>query len=232
MRDVPLPHRIEYTRNKHSRAVAEGNTIVIRLARNLSRTEEQRHIASLLRRMERLMRREHAKIAIDPFRPLLEGASEHMIFLANGHTVLVRLLAGGRTKAKRTREGWDVTVGPRLGRSALHRFLWSLLSREYEEEMEQLVLSVNRATLLVPLKKIRLRFARTQWGSCSSTGVIMLNTALLFVPRNIVTYIIVHELAHRKVRSHNRAFWRVVEGALPGYEEAYRTLRGYRLPRE
>ena len=58
----------------------------------------------------------------------------------------------------------------------------------------------------------------------------MLNTALLFLPPSVLRYVIVHELAHRIVPNHSRAFWREVERAMPTYERAYDALHDYRLP--
>jgi predicted metal-dependent hydrolase len=67
-----IRHRIERTRNKHSRAVYKNDTIIIRLARNLSAIEEQEHIQSLLRRMTQQVLREREKTIVDPFREYLE----------------------------------------------------------------------------------------------------------------------------------------------------------------
>ncbi len=225
-------HRIEYTRNKHSRAVCRGDTIVIRLARNLSKTEERDHIQSLLRRMTHLILKEHRKIAIDPFRPLLDGAQSLTLRVASGRTYSFALTPGRRTVTRRTRDGWHITIGPQVRRRSLHRFLWSLLGRAEQDRMRRLVDEINQQTLRISLRDVRVRFATTQWGSCSTRGVIMLNTALLFLPPSVLTYVIVHELAHRRVANHSPAYWTLVESALPAYEQAYRELQEYRLPHE
>jgi len=53
--------------------------------------------------------------------------------------------------------------------------------------------------------------ARTRWGSCSSAGRIMLNRNLVFLPRELVDSLILHELAHTEVLDHSPAFYRVLE---------------------
>lgn len=225
-------HRIEYTRNKHSRAVYRGNTIIIRLARNLSKAEEQEHIRNLLRRMAHLILREREKTPIDPFRPLLSGGQSLTVRLATGRRFLFTLHPGPRTRAVRTQGGWRVTVSPLLRRRALHRFLWSLLARTELPRMQRLVEQVNRATLRVLVRDVRLQFATTQWGSCSTKGAIMLNTTLLFLPPSLVQYVIVHELAHRRIANHSPAYWRIVAWALPHFRRPYGELQEYRLPLE
>lgn len=225
-----LRHRVEYTRNKHSRAVYRGNTIIIRLARNLSKTEERDHIQNLLRRMTHLLLQERQKTIVDPFRSLLEGGSSQTVTISTGKKYVFSLVPGERTSAQRTATGWKVEVGPHIRRRALHRFLWSLLADHETARITRLVHSVNDATYRARISDVKLSFATTQWGSCSPKGIIMLNAALLFVPSTLLKYVIVHELAHRRHANHSAAYWREVESVLPHYRKAYEALHNYRLP--
>ncbi len=166
--------RIERTSNRHSRAVLQNDTIVIRLARRLSERDEQRHIESLVRRMAKMLENERGRVKIDPHFPLFDGQLQ---------------------------------------------------------EVTALVHRINAETLRVPITKIRLRAMTSQWGSCSHRGNITLNTALLQLPRHLLEYVIIHELAHRLVRNHSRAFWNLVESVCPNAREARRELLNFRLCR-
>ena len=55
-------------------------------------------------------------------------------------------------------------------------------------------------------------------GSCSSKGNLNFNWRLIFAPEEVVDYIVVHELAHRKEMNHSRAFYNVVASVLPDYK--------------
>jgi predicted metal-dependent hydrolase len=225
-----LPHQVIKTRNKHSHATCRNNTIVIRLARNLSKTEAREHVESLLQRMRRLLAVEQSKTLVDPFRHLLDGGQSLTVRLATGLGIKITLHPGERTCAQRVRGGWRVTVSPYVRRAALHRLLWNIVAAEAAPRIETLVHQLNQRTLRAPLKKIVVRFATTQWGSCSPRGVIMINAALLFLPPSLLHYVIIHELAHRRIASHSQAYWKLVEEMLPTYGKAYDTLQTYRLP--
>lgn len=223
-------HRIERTRNRHSRAVLEGDTIVIRLARNLSAREEQEHIESLLRRMRRVLIREQEKTSLRPFQALFEGEEQLMISVSAGRTYRFLLKPESRTGAKRNTEGWTISVGPGTARRSLHRFLWALLCEAELPHVRSRVQEMNDASLRVPIRSVRLRYMTSQWGSCSARGDITLNAALLFLPLTLLDYVIVHELLHRKIRSHSARFWREMGHTFPSSQTSRKALLHFRLP--
>lgn len=81
----------------------------------------------------------------------------------------------------------------------------------------------------VTYNRITMRNQKTRWGSCSSQGNLNFNNRLLFVPEELVDYVVVHELAHRKEMNHSRAFWNVVGTYLPDYKERRAKLREYHI---
>ncbi|MBI3336410.1 M48 family metallopeptidase [Candidatus Peregrinibacteria bacterium] len=223
-------HRIERTRNKHSRALYQGNTIIIRLAKNLSRTEEHEHIEDLLRRMREYLKEEAHRKAIDPFRPLLEGGRTLTVRLATGKSYHFVLFPAPRTRIQRHWERFRVSIGPNLRRLSLHRLLWKALAHAEAPRITGLVARLNHETFRARIRPVNLRFAKSQWGSCSPRGVIMINTALLFVLPSILKYVIIHELAHTIRRDHSPTYWREVQSVMPRFQEAKNALEDYRLP--
>ena len=76
---------------------------------------------------------------------------------------------------------------------------------------------------------ITVRLQRTRWGSCSSSGVISLNLALLFQPEDVVRYLLCHELAHTRHMNHSRSFWRLVAACEPRWRQLDKALlQGWR----
>lgn len=73
--------------------------------------------------------------------------------------------------------------------------------------------------------RISIREQKTRWGSCSSEGNLNYNWRLIFAPEEVLNYIVVHELAHRREMNHSKAFYAVVESVLPEYKKAQKWLR-------
>jgi predicted metal-dependent hydrolase len=54
---------------------------------------------------------------------------------------------------------------------------------------------------------LSIRNQRARWGSCTVGGRISLNCKLLFLPRELADYVMVHELCHLLEANHSRRFW-------------------------
>lgn len=101
----------------------------------------------------------------------------------------------------------------------------SLLDEWYKEHA-RLIFSrrleecYKRATRLrVQFPKIRLRTMMKRWGSCSKSGDILLNTALVKVPLCCIDYIIMHELCHLKVHSHDNGYFKLLSKYMPDWKK-------------
>lgn len=73
--------------------------------------------------------------------------------------------------------------------------------------------------------KITVRNQKTRWGSCSSKGNLNFNCLLMLTPPEVLDYVVVHELCHRKQMNHSKAFWLEVEKVLPNYKEVRKWLK-------
>jgi predicted metal-dependent hydrolase len=58
---------------------------------------------------------------------------------------------------------------------------------------------------------VSVRAQRTRWASCSRRGAISLNVKLLFLPPDLVDYVLLHELCHTVRMDHSAAFWALMK---------------------
>ena len=79
--------------------------------------------------------------------------------------------------------------------------------------------------------RITVRDQKTRWGSCSQTGNLNFNFRLILAPLEVLDYVVVHELCHRRQMNHFAQFWQEVARVLPDYRErkAWLTENGWRL---
>ena len=67
-----------------------------------------------------------------------------------------------------------------------------------------------------PMKLVPMK---TQWGSCSPSGVIHLNPALIRAPRHCIDYVLTHELCHLREHNHSKRFYALLEKHQPRWGE-------------
>jgi len=77
--------------------------------------------------------------------------------------------------------------------------------------------------------KASIRNQKTCWGSCSRENNISLNIQLARLPAELTDYVILHELLHTRIKSHEPVFWEALEKVLPGAKRRARELKGYPL---
>ncbi len=121
-----------------------------------------------------------------------------------------------------------------------------VLARQAQEEAHpvsaltdaQLLGLKKRASVVIPERvahfaplvgvdygNITVRSQKTRWGSCSSKGNLNFNCLLLLAPPQVLDYVVVHELCHRKQMNHSPRFWAEVARVMPDYKASIRWLK-------
>lgn len=91
------------------------------------------------------------------------------------------------------------------------------LKQRARRDVNEIAVDYGKRFGLVP-RSIRTTDLAHGWGSCGLEGNVLINWHLIFAPRKVLEYVVVHELAHLRVRSHGPEFWDYVATLAPGWE--------------
>ncbi len=99
----------------------------------------------------------------------------------------------------------------------------------YREAMEQILPDIadecqKRARLYAD--EWRIRDMTTRYGSCNTKEKrIWISLWLMEKPTECIEAVVYHELAHLKIKGHNREFYELLEKICPNYREAEKLLK-------
>lgn len=79
--------------------------------------------------------------------------------------------------------------------------------------------------LNIRIGKISIRSQKTRWGSASARGNLSFNYRLLKFRREVIEYVIIHELCHLKEMNHSQNFWLLVNKYCPDYKLLRKELK-------
>ncbi len=77
----------------------------------------------------------------------------------------------------------------------------------------------------VSYKSVSITSAKTRWGTCSGDNALRYTFRLLYCPKEIIEYVVVHELAHTRQKNHSRLFWQEVEKYVPDWKVRRKWLK-------
>lgn len=75
--------------------------------------------------------------------------------------------------------------------------------------------------------RVFIRNQKTRWGSCSNRNNISLNMKVSRLPEELMDYVILHELAHTRVKNHSNGFWKLMDTLVGNGKAKAASLREY-----
>ncbi|MBI2439544.1 MAG: DUF45 domain-containing protein [Candidatus Moranbacteria bacterium] len=116
-------------------------------------------------------------------------------------------------------------------RESPKRFLFRGSLEEYRERKEEAHIAIEKLVEYfqkvygVRCAKVSIRNQKTRFGSCSRNGTLSFHYRLLFLPKHLREYVIVHEICHLLEFNHSSKFWQLVGKTFPDYPLLRRELR-------
>lgn len=153
--------------------------------------------------------------------PLLTARS--CFYFGKEYVIKVSARADGTVRV-----GKDVLIVAPLVTS--HRSLMTLLNSWLKNRaVEYITKRVYELSeqMELPFAGLAFKQQKTRWGSCSSQKNLNFNWKLIHAPREVIDYVIVHELAHTREMNHGRNFWDLVARFDPDHAIHRRWLQRY-----
>jgi predicted metal-dependent hydrolase len=143
---------------------------------------------------------------------VIEGDATPCVSLGHRKMVLAVRPGSNTTKREQVMHAWH--------KSLLHEAVPPLI-RKWEKKLS------------VTVSRYFLQRMKTKWGSCNGrTATIRLNTELVKKPKDLLEYVVVHEMVHIIEPTHNERFLALLTRHYPGWREARAELNELPLAAE
>lgn len=117
-----------------------------------------------------------------------------------------------------------ILLGDCNDKAACQRLLIKWIKVEAKKQLPALLTLLSEISQLA-FSTVSVRDQKSRWGSCGSDKSINLNFRLMFLPQELVKYVIIHELCHTKYMNHSKTFWKLVAKYVPEWNAHRRLLR-------
>lgn len=74
------------------------------------------------------------------------------------------------------------------------------------------------------MPSLAVREMKRRWGSFVNKNKIVLNPKLIYMPKDYIDYVIVHELCHMKYKNHDKKFFKFLDEKYPKWEKVKEKL--------
>lgn len=116
------------------------------------------------------------------------------------------------------------TIKPEQYDNQIKEALIRWMKKETKQLVEQIVQIHAPKNQLMP-RSITIKTQKSRWGSCGTHNDININWLLLMAPKEVLEYVVVHELCHIRVKNHSSQFWVLVADHLPDYKNRRKWLK-------
>ncbi len=129
---------------------------------------------------------------------------------------------GGSIRGKTRLEGDKLIVCGERGvlSKRVRAFLQELAKKEISARAE-----IEALKLGVKYSRITVRDTNSRWGSCSHKKNLSFSWRLIMAPRDVLEYVVAHEVAHIIEMNHSKNFWELVESIFPEHRSSRKWLK-------
>ncbi|MBN2251875.1 MAG: M48 family metallopeptidase [Candidatus Altiarchaeota archaeon] len=83
-------------------------------------------------------------------------------------------------------------------------------SDQYFRKLVNSAVKRESSKIKVKVKKVFFRRMKSKWASCSAEGNLTINSLMRYLPKELIEYVVYHEITHFIERGHNERFWKLI----------------------
>jgi len=154
----------------------------------------------------------------------------HEVLYFQGNPLVLQVKYGHTTHVQKTPDALIITLSWHTPTTTLAHTLKTQTLAWYQQ---QALLAIKECLdHFCPLlgrwpSRYQVKLQKTRWGSCGIHDGITINWLLILAPREVLTYVVVHELCHLFHRNHSKRFWAKVAHCFPEYKTHAQWLKTY-----
>ena len=139
-----------------------------------------------------------------PYRKKDYVSGEDFMFL--GKHYKLKVIKGKKYNVKLSDKYLTLTIKSHTKDEKIKRLLKNWYFKNADNYLKEITSELSLKNNL-NFKSVKIRNYRSRWGSCSSIGSIFYNWKIIMAPKKIISYVVLHELAHTKFHNHSPRFW-------------------------
>ena len=215
-KDIPTPKLIRSKRRSIALEISSDGTFIVRAPHFVGEQAIQEFISRKRKWIDKIYDRARNRLTL--FRPKQFIEGEIFLYLGNEYALHITQDMYG----KLIFEDRFILNARYLPKARI------LFERWYREEAFMLFTlrcKFYAENMGVRYNSINLSSAKHRWGSCYPDGNLRFNWHLVMAPKDIIDYVVVHELAHLVEPNHSSRFWAIVEKVFQDHRQAKQWLK-------
>lgn len=98
------------------------------------------------------------------------------------------------------------------------------LMKEFQIIVSERVRDYNKYFKMKP-SDIKVKDVKSKWGSCTYDNKLCFNYRLIMAKREIIDYVVIHEMCHMVHKNHSKDYWDLVQELYPMYKRCDKWLK-------
>lgn len=222
--NTTIQYQIDYGKRKHLYIVVKNGLVIVRAPRRTS----LEYIQKVVLDKQKWILDKLSLSSAQPKIPLQYKEGEEFAYLGDWYRLDIIYEQRKDVKVEFYEKKLYVILPFRYKDKECSELIKKKINNYYKElagdEIRLSLKRISEQTELVP-NMLTIKQMKSSFGRCSSNGNISMNVELVKYKRDIIDYVMLHEICHLKHMNHSKDFWSMVAFYMPDYKDRMKVLK-------